>query len=356
MRAYLIVIILLVALFGSIAGYLYNKFSAFASMDFTPPPVMIGAGVAEEQLWQSYIDAVGTVKASRGIELSSETSGEVTAIEFDSGEIVVDGQLLLVINDDIEQASRRNEIASLELAEILYQRDSKLISQKSIPQSQYDRSKADLSRARAQLAETEARIRNKRIFAPFAGTLGIRQVNLGDYISPGTVIASLQDLSELEIDFTLPSQAIPSLRKGQSVEVRISDFSDQVYNATIFAIDAKIDAATRNVLVRAKLAAETKLLPGLFAQLRVKLEQPTQTTIVPETAISYSINGDIVYVIKDVEGGGLTTESVIVKVGQVRDGKIAILEGIRPGDRVVTAGQNKLYRGAMIAIDEAVSL
>jgi multidrug efflux pump subunit AcrA (membrane-fusion protein) len=163
LKAYAIVAALLIAIFGAIGGYLYQKFSALASMDFSPPPVTIATSVAQRETWDERLNAVGTVQAVRGVDLTSETSGEIIRINFDSGDAVEAGQLLVVLNDEIEQASRRNQIASLELAEILFERDRALIAQKSIPQSQFDRSRADLERARAQLAETEARLANKRI-------------------------------------------------------------------------------------------------------------------------------------------------------------------------------------------------
>jgi membrane fusion protein (multidrug efflux system) len=356
-RAYLIVIVILLAIFGSIGGYLYNKFSAFANMDFTPPPVTIAASVARTDSWEQYLDAVGTVKAVRGIDLSSETSGEITSINFDSGDKVQEGQLLLVLNDHVEQASRRNQMASLDLAQILFDRDSKLIAKKSIPETQFDRSKADLASARAQLAETEARLRNKRIHAPFSGTVGIRQVNRGDYISPGTVIATLQALDELEVDFTIPGQEAPLLRTGLAVEVLVDAWPERVFEATLYAIDSRVDAGTRNILARAKLAPGSELLPGMFARLRVNLDSQQQLVTVPETALTYSLHGNTVFVIKRApEGDGEIAESVIVEVGQVRDGRVAILSGIQPGDRVVTAGQNKLYRDARVAVDTAVQM
>ena len=138
MRAYLFVALLLLVIFGSIAGYLYARISAFSNIDFTPPPVTIAAGVATAESWDQYLDAVGSIKAVRGVELTSESSGEITAINFVSGKQVQAGELLVVLNDEVEQASRRNQIASLDLAKILFERDRKLVEQKSIPQSQYD--------------------------------------------------------------------------------------------------------------------------------------------------------------------------------------------------------------------------
>lgn len=356
MRAYLIVIALLLAIFGAIGGYLYQRFAALAATDFSPPPVTIAAAVAIIENRATWLDAVGTIKAVRGVELTSESSGEITSINFDSGDQVQAGQLLLVLNDKIEQASRQNEIATLELAQILYDRDRKLIAQKSIPESQYDRSKADLARAHAQLAETEARLKNKRIDAPFAGTLGIRRVDAGDYLAPGTVIASLQDSSELEIDFTVPAQYAPLLRPGLGIELRVNAFSSRVFPAQLSAVDARIDPETRNLLVRARVLQGDGLLPGMFASLRLDLAQSLAVITVPETAVTYSLQGNVVHVIESQPDGKLGAVARIVKTGEVQGGRAAILEGLQGGEQVVTVGQNKLYRGVQVLIDSNVEL
>jgi membrane fusion protein (multidrug efflux system) len=355
-RAYLIVIGLLLAIFGSIAGYLYLRFSALAATDFSPPPVTIASAISRAESWNSYLNAVGTIRAVRGIELSSETSGEITSLNFDSGDKVAANTLLLVLDDDIEQASRRNEIASLELAQILFDRDSKLVTKNSIPQSQYDQSKADLARAHAQLAETEARIENKRVYAPFGGTLGIRQVKIGDYVSPGTTIATLQDHSELEIDFTVPARHAPQLRPGLQLELAVNAFPEKTFAAELTAIDARVDPATRNLLIRARVSDSQGLLPGMFATLRVDLDQPRSVVTVPETSLTYSLQGNTVYIIEKSADGAMTAVAKVVSVGEVRDGRIAILGGVQAGEEVVTVGQNKLYRGAQVQVDANVKL
>lgn len=357
MRAYLITATLLVVIFGSIGSYVYWQFSIAASADHSTPPVTVAAAMSRLESRDRYLDAVGTIRAIHGVELTSETSGEITELYFDSGDIVASGQRLAVLNDTVEQASRQNQIASVELAKLLYERDAKLIGQKSIPQSQYDRSLADLQRARAQLAETEARLAQKRITAPFSGTTGIRRVEIGDYVTPGTVITSLQDLSELEIDFSVPSQAAPALRPGLRIEVRVAAYAAQTFNASLFAVDSRVDSSTRNIAVRAKIDTGSNLVPGMFATLRLALEQQHQVVTVPETAVTYSLHGNTVYVIKPGQDGrGLTADPVVVSVGEVDGGRIAILSGLAPEERVVTAGQNKLYRSALISVDESVRL
>lgn len=356
MRAYLLVIALLVVIFGSIGGYLYTRFSAMAAQDFTPPPVTTAATRARAETWDSFLEAVGTIRAVRGVELTSETSGEITAIEFDSGDQVEAGQLLLVLNDEVEQAARQNEIASLELAEILFERDAKLIKQSSIPQSQYDRSRADLARAKAQLAETEARIRNKRIHAPFSGVIGIRRVDVGDYISPGTIIATLQDRSQLEVDFTLPDRYAPRLRPGLPASLSVGAFPGRSFAANLVALDSAVDPSTRNLLLRASILESDGLLPGMFAVLRVDLQLQRPVVTVPETAVTYSLQGNTIYVLEEAEDGGLVANSRIVEVGDTRDGRTAILGNLDAGELVATVGQNKLYRGVRVIVDEGIEI
>ncbi|MBK8305746.1 MAG: efflux RND transporter periplasmic adaptor subunit [Gammaproteobacteria bacterium] len=356
MRAYLIVIVLLLAIFGSIGGYQYVRFSKLANADFSPPPVTIAAALATRETWGHHLDAVGTIKAVRGVNLGAETSGQITALNFDSGDTVEAGKLLLVLNDDVEQASRQNEIATLNLAKILYERDLKLIAQKSISQTQFDRSRVDLERARAQLAETEARIRNKRIFAPFAGRIGIRRVDLGDYIAPGTMIASLQDLSRLDVDFTLPARYASQLHPGLAIALQVDAFPDRVFAAELQALDTSVDPGTRNLLLRARVLEPGELLPGMFATLQLDLGAQTSVVTVPETAVTYSLQGDTVFVIENHPDGGLAAVSRIVKAGETRNGRTELLAGLQEGERVATVGQNKLYRGVKVLIDDTVDI
>lgn len=353
MRAYLFVVILLLLIFGSIAGYLYNKFSVLSDTDFTPPPITVAAATAQAAIWPSELEAVGTIRAARGVELSAETSGEVIAVSVESGDKVNAGQPILTLNDKVEKAARSKQEANLKLARLLYERDARLIKQKSIPHSQYDRSQADLDSAIAQLAETNAQLDNKRIAAPFAGTTGIIKVKVGDYIESGTPITNLQDLSELEIDFSVPGRYFPSLRPGLAIAAHVAAFPDRVFRATLSAIDAKVETSTRNLMLRARLEDSAGLLPGMFARLIVDLDQPNRVVTVPETAVSYSLHGNTVYVLLQSKGK-TTAQPRVVETGATRDGRIAITKGLLSSEWVVTAGQNKLYRDARVVIDDTV--
>jgi membrane fusion protein (multidrug efflux system) len=354
LRAYFTVLLLLLVIFGSIAAYLYIRFSALAGIDLKPPPVTVAASVSRLESWENYLDAVGTVKAVRGVELTSEETGEIIRINFESGGRVEQGQLMVVLNDKVEQAEVQSRKATLELAGLLFEKDKKLVQQNSISQTQYDRSKADLERTQAQLAEAEARLANKHIRAPFSGVTGISKVAVGDYISPGTVITTLQDLSELEIDFTLPSQAAPFLKPGLDIELRVAAYPEKSFHASLFALDSKVDPDTRNITVRAKINEGEGLLPGMFAQLRVATGVFHQLVTVPQTAVTYSLSGNTVFVIEQNEQGELIANPAVVTVGETRNERISILSGLGPETKVVTAGQNKIYRDARIVIDEKV--
>ena len=351
MRAYLSVALLLLVIFGAISGYLYRQYSRLAGTDFSPPPATVAAAVAQRETWPSTLQAVGTIKAARGVRLSTEESGEITDITVKSGDRVKAGDLLLTLNDQVEQASRERQIANLELAKLLFERDRQLIKQKSIPQTQFDRSKADLDSAIAQLAETEARLENMRVRAPFSGTVGIIHVRVGDYIEPGDTITTLQDLSELDVDFTVPARHFPQLHQGLDISLRVDAFPKKHFPATLQAVDAQVDAGTRNLLLRANLQESEGLLPGMFASLTIDLGKPREVVTVPETAIAYSLHGDTVYLVLE-QDGQLTVEPRVVNTSGSRQGRIAVTSGLDAGTRVVTAGQNKLFRGAPIVIDE----
>jgi membrane fusion protein (multidrug efflux system) len=350
LRAYLLAAGLLLVLAGAIGFFLSQRFAALASPPPRPPITVAGASATLEP-WQNMLEAVGTIRAVRGVELAAETSGEVTAIEVGSGEQVSKGQLLLVLNDRVEQAALKRQQANLELARLLFERDASLIEQKSIPQSQYDRSRADLQAATAQLAEIEARIDNKRIRAPFAGTLGIVRVRVGDYLESGSAIATLQDLRALEVDFTVPARYAPRLRPGLEATVSTAAWPGRNFDARLQALDASVDASTRNLLLRARLQDTDGLLPGMFASLRIDLADTATRVTVPETAVTYSLQGNLVYLLREDDDDGLSVEPRVVTTGPVRDGEVAVLSGLEAGDRVVTAGQNKLYRGARVVLD-----
>lgn len=350
MRAYFVAAALLIVLLGGTAFYIQQRFATLASGNYAPPPATIAAAAAESRPWRETIDAVGTIRAARGILLTAETSGDITVIRAESGDTVEAGQPLIGIDEEFEAASRQRLQARLVLADQLYQRDARLIKENSIPQSQLDQSRADLQSAQAELAEIDAVLNNKRISAPFSGRLGIFQVRLGDYVEAGTALVTLQDVSQLEVDFSVPDRYAPLMRPGLTITLRTAAFPERKFLGTLRAVDSQIDENTRNLQVRASIDDGEGLLPGMFASLIIDLNRESTRVFVPETAVSYSLQGDLVYVI-DEDDNGLFVSPRIVKTIAATAGDVAIAEGIVHGERVVIAGQNKLYRNARVQID-----
>ncbi|WP_172144210.1 MULTISPECIES: efflux RND transporter periplasmic adaptor subunit [Pseudomonas] len=339
---------------------IYREIQQFAA---PPPPISVNAADAVERPWQSRLPAIGTLKAFQGIDLTVEVAGTARDVLFQSGEKVRLDQPLIQMDSEVEQASLGTAQAELGLAQVEYQRGRNLVARQAISRSEFDRLSAELQKANASVAQLQATLAKKRILAPFAGTIGIRQVDVGDYLASGTTIATLQDLSTLFVDFFLPEQNVPQLAIGQRVRVQVAAYPDEVFEGQIDAINPKVEATTRNLLVRARLAnPDEKLLPGMFANLQVLLAGETPQVLVPETAITYTLYGNSVYVIEaqHADDGSpanaaddqpvLQVERRFVETGERREGQVVILKGLQAGERVVSAGQLKLDSGARVVI------
>ncbi|MDM8347521.1 efflux RND transporter periplasmic adaptor subunit [Pseudomonas sp. sp1636] len=339
---------------------IYREIQQFSA---PPPPISVNAAEAVERPWQSRLPAIGTLKAFQGIDLTVEVAGTARDVLFQSGEKVGLDQPLIQMDSDVEKASLSTAQAELGLARVEYQRGRNLVNRQAISKSEFDRLSAELQKANASVAQLQATLAKKRILAPFAGTIGIRQIDVGDYLASGTTIATLQDLSTLFVDFFLPEQNVPQLAIGQRVRVQVAAYPDEVFDAQIVAINPKVEATTRNLLVRARLAnPDEKLLPGMFANLQVLLAGETPQVLIPETAITYTLYGNSVYVIapQRAEDGSpastadgqpiLQVERRFVETGERREGRVVILKGLQSGEQVVSAGQLKLDNGARVAI------
>lgn len=353
-----------------IALALYKGFSIYKMVQkFTAPkpPISVAAIEVREISWQSQIPAIGTLKAVQGVELTAEVGGTVTSLLFDSGEQVQRGQPIIELDSGVEQANLATAEASLGLARLEFERGRTLVSRQSISKSEFDRLDAELKRANANIAQLRATLAKKRLLAPFSGTIGIRRVDLGAYLSPGTPIATLQDISSLFVDFYLPEQDAPRLAVGHPVKLSVAAHPQQSFDGEITAINPRVEATTRNLLVRARLDnPDGKLLPGMFANLAVLLPAPVQQVVVPETAVTFTLYGNSVYVIKqqrseDSEDAAddartsdapdaLVVERRFVSTGDRRDGQVIVLEGLTAGEQVVTAGQLKLDNGSAVQI------
>jgi len=355
-----VVLVVVLALAAYKGFSIYQQIQMFSAPQ---PAISVSAARAETLNWQSRLPAIGTLKAFQGVDLTAEVQGTVKEVLFQSGEKVALGQPLLQLDSEVERAILATAEAVRALARVEYQRGQDLIKRQAISKSEFDRLNAELLKAEASVTQLKAELDKKRILAPFAGTIGIRQVDVGDYLSPGTSFATLQDLSRLYVDFFLPEQAYPQLAIGQRVSLSVAAYPGEVFEGEISALNPKVEETTRNVQVRAMLAnPDSKLLPGMFANLDVLLPGDKPQVVVPETAITYTLYGNSVYVIgekkddqgqvvKDDQGQPqLVVERRFVETGERRDGQVLIRKGLQAGEQVVTAGQLKLDNGAHVKV------
>lgn len=362
--------LIMLVLFGVVLGGLFG-FKVFvngkikeAMAGMANVPQTVSATKAQSSDWQPTIDAVGSLRAVRGADLSLEVPGVVEEILFQSGDEAQAGQILLRLRNHDEVAKLQSLEATAQLAQITYDRDVKQLKAQAISQAIVDNDQANLRNARAQVAQQQAIVDKKVLRAPFAGRLGLRQVDLGQFLSAGTVIATLQSLDPIFVDFLLPQQAVARLAVGSKVEARVDAFPDRVFAGTITAINPKIETASRNVQVRATLPnADQKLLPGMFATVQLETGAAERLVTLPQTAVSYNPYGSLVYLV-DEKGQGpdkgpdgktqLVARQVFVTTGATRGDQVAILKGVAEGDTVVTSGQIKLRNGVPVVIDNRV--
>ncbi|MCG3171157.1 MAG: Multidrug resistance protein MdtA [Pseudomonadales bacterium] len=358
-----IMVAALVLVFGTIFGFIEGKQRLIDRYlaDFEPPPVTVSAQPARRERWDVAIAAVGTLKAVQGVDLATESSGVVTRLHFKAGDQVAPGDEIASLDDRVEVATLKSLLAQRRLAEINFERDQRLLANKAISRTDFDKTESLLKDVSAQVERTEAVIARKHLRAPFAGRIGIPEIEVGEFVAEGQAIVTLQSLDTLEVDFALPEQELPQLATGQTVRCRVQAYPDRVFDGEVTAIDAKVDDNTRNVLVRARVPnTGSILLPGMFVSVEVVVGDGRDRVTVPESAVSYNLYGDSVFVVaeraRDDGGKELAVRRSYVKTGQRREGRVAILDGVAEGDMVVTAGTLKLDAGARVTIDNSVQL
>jgi len=348
-----LVVLCVLVLGGYKAWTVYRQIQVFSA---PKPPVSVPVTTAAQQAWQPLLPAVGSLKALQGVELSLEVAGTVRSLHFVSGQPVKAGQMLLQLDNQVEAAQLANAQADLGLAQVDYGRGRQLVDSQAISRGEFDRLAAQVEKNKANVAQLKAVLAKKSIVAPFAGTIGIRQVDVGDYLASGTVIATLQDIGSLYVDFYVPEQDVPRLALEQVVRIRVAAFADERFEGRISAINPKVEDSTRNVLVRATLPnPQAKLLPGMFGSLEVVLANARPVTVVPDSAVTYTLYGNSVYVVTApaAQAGAQGSKPPIaqrrfIETGERRDGLVVVTRGIEAGDRVVSGGQLKLSDGAAI--------
>ena len=358
-------IIMLIAVgvvFGGVFGFQIFKNAMIKKfMSAMPqPPQTVSTVTAAIQEWQPQIEAVGSLRAVNGADLAFEVSGIVKELHFKSGDDVATGDILLKLRADDDIAKLEALKATAALSEIVHQRDQEQFKIKAVSQATLDTDAANVKNAKAQVAEQQAVVDKKTLRAPFAGHLGVRVVDIGQYISAGTAVVTLQALDPIYADFFLPQQALNQIRLEQVVTIKIDTYPNGDFAGTITAINPKVDQATRNVQVRATLKNPDRLLlPGMYASVNVAAGGKQRYLTLPQTAVTYNPYGETIYVVddkgKDPQGRPqLIARQVFVTAGLKRGDQVAILSGVEEGQTVVTAGQMKLRNGAPLVIDNTI--
>lgn len=347
--------ILVVLLLGAVKVAQIKKMS---SVSHVPPPTAVTTIAAAAVAWQPVLQAIGTLAPVEGITLSADAEGTIVKILADSGSAVKAGDLLVELDTSVESAQVNAAQTRAELARINYDRAKDLIASNAVAKSEFDSVEASYKQAVADVAAIQAQIEKKFVRAPFDGRVGIRFVNLGQYISKGRALMPLQKLNPIYVNFSVPQRQLADLVIGQKLSVRV-DAYPTAFEGTISAINSEVDSATRNVSVQAQLAnPEEKLRSGMFVQVEVDLPAGPPQVVLPATAIAYAPYGNSVYIVeklKDAAGHEyLGVRQQIVTLGATRGDLVAIESGVKPGEQVVTAGVFKLRNGAAVQVNNIV--
>jgi membrane fusion protein, multidrug efflux system len=364
-RKILVMLIMLLAvglIFGGIFGYkaFVAHMIAKSMSSQKMPPATVTAAKAGFDVWQPQLKAVGTLRAVRGVDVTSEIAGLVRQIIFQPGEEVKENQLLVELNADADVALLASLEATAQLAQIVYERDKRQYAVQAVSQATLDADAADLKSKKALAAQQRATVEKKTIRAPFAGRLGISLINPGQYVNPGDKIVTLQSLGLIYIDFYLPQQAYSKLSVGQTVLATTDTYPGRIFKGRITTINPKVDPDTRNIQVEAIFSnAKRELLPGMFASVQIQAGKTERYLTLPQTAITHNPYGETAYIVSESGKGPdgkavLSVKQTFVTTGPTRGDQIAILKGITEGDLIVTSGQLKLRNGATVVINNKI--
>ena len=357
-------ILMLVLTGGAIAGLGFVKFQQIQTAiaegaAFKAPPEAVTSIVAKQEAWAATLGAIGTAAPVQGVTVAADLPGIVERIAFESGRRVSRGDVLVQLDTRQEQAQLTAAVAQRDLARLNFERMKALVEDGAVSRAEFDQAAAEYKQADARIGEIEATIARKTIRAPFSGILGIRQVNLGQYLAGGDAVVPLQSLHPIYVNFSVPQQEAPRVRVGRRVQVTAGDVAGVSFTGRITAINAVVDEATRNVQVQATLPnPDGRLRPGMFVQTQVLLGESRPVVTLPASAINYAPYGDSVFVIDDLKDpNGATYRGVrqqVVKLGGARGDQVAVISGVEPGQEVVTSGVFKLRNGAPVQVTNTV--
>ena len=336
-----------------------------------PQPVQTVSVVeSQAETWAPSVPAIGTLRAVAGVDIAPQVGGVIKALNFDRGQDVEKGSLLVQLDDAVEQADLRSNLATLKNADVTLDRQKNLITGGNTAKATVDQAQAARDTAAAAVERSKALIAQKAITAPFSGRVGLRKGDIGQYVAPGASVANLQQLDPIYVDFPLPEQNLAAMKVGAALEFNVDAFPGKVFKGAIRAIDARVSSDTRNVLVRGEAPNPDKtLLPGMFANVSISIGEPRQVVTIPRTGVSFSLYGDTIFVVKPepppagsaqaapANGDQIfTVERRVAKVGDAREDRVAILDGLAAGEKIVSEGQLKLQPGMRVRIDNAAAL
>ena len=353
---------LLVGLFVGLLVFLtmrnIAKGKAMGAM-FAPPPTAVSTVVVKTQTWQPVLSAVGSLKAVNGVTVSTDLAGIVSKIEFESGTEVKKGAPLVTLDTTQEEAQLRSAEARLHLAKLDLERKRDLVTKKAVAQSDLDAAESQLAQVEASVQEMKAVVGRKQITAPFDGTVGIRQVNIGQYLNPGAAIAPLQSIDPIYVEFALPQQHLEVVEVGKKVRIHASGLAGAEFEGEITAVDSRIDESTRNVMIQGTIKnPEHKLRPGMFVDVEVLLPEKDGVLAIPSSSIAYAPYGDSVYVVREKPGAdgkrAPAVDQQFVKLGPKRGDQVSVLSGVKEGDEIVSAGVFRLRPGAPVKVNNSV--
>lgn len=314
------------------------------------PPAQVAVATARQTEVARFLSGIGTLEANRQVEVPAEVEGRVAKILFTPGAEVRAGQLLVQLNDAPEQGDLERLGAQRANARALLERTRRLLPLQAATQEQLEQAQAGFDQASGELRRVQALAEQKRIKAPFDGVLGIRRVNLGQFVRAGDTLVSLTDGRTLFANLTLPETALPALQRNQVVSLTVDAYPGRTFQGRLSAIEPQIGSDTRTVRLQATVDnADGALTPGMYVNGKVALPARTGAITVPETAITYSTHGDSVFVVRPADKGGFTAQQVFVKTGDRQDGLVVVEQGLKAGEQVVTSGQLRLYTGAAVA-------
>ncbi len=354
--------IIVFLIFGGVFGWYFLKqyFIAKFFANFVPPPQVISTATATNATWQPYLTTVGTVDSDNSVDISSEVAGQIKALFFKNGQNVKKGSPLIQLDDAAEQAQKAEIEAQLQLALSNLERTKNLFAQRFTTQSAFDDANSKAKQLKANLDNINASIAKKLIRAPFNGKIGISQVDLGQYVSAGLVCANLQALHVYNVKFFLPQQEVKNIALNEKIKVSVDAYPGEFFDGSVTAIDSKVDTNTRTIEVAATIDnSSNKLYPGMFVNVKLFLNPIPNTIVVPQTAVTYTLYGDSVFLVhlnekKDEKNQFLgTVTRTFVRTGDKQENSVVILEGLKAGDIVVNSGQSKLEDGTTVAVNNS---